>query len=112
MPFKRELYPKNWKEISLKIRNRANWACECKGECGSHDGICSALGGVAHPITGSKVILTVAHLDHNPSNCDEGNLRAYCQRCHLNYDKHHHAKNAAETRRRKKIDAGQLEFLR
>ena len=33
-----------------------------------------------------KVILTVAHLDHEPENCDPENLRAWCQRCHNAYD--------------------------
>ena len=39
-----------------------------------------------HPVTGSKVVLTIAHLDHTPENCDDENLRAWCQRCHLTYD--------------------------
>ena len=33
-----------------------------------------------------KVILTVAHLDHQPENCDPENLRAWGQRCHNAYD--------------------------
>lgn len=33
-----------------------------------------------------KVVLTVAHLDHQPENCDPENLRAWCQRCHNVYD--------------------------
>lgn len=33
-----------------------------------------------------KVVLTVAHLDHMPENCDPQNLRAWCQRCHNRYD--------------------------
>ncbi len=43
-----------------------------------------------------KVVLTVAHLDHTPENCDDSNLLALCQRCHLRMDRDHHA----ETRRR------------
>lgn len=39
-----------------------------------------------HPETGSKVVLTVAHLDHQPENCADDNLRAWCQRCHNVYD--------------------------
>lgn len=35
--------------------------------------------------------------------------RAWCQRCHLNYDKHHHALNSAATRRAKSPQA-QLEL--
>lgn len=33
-----------------------------------------------------RVVLTVAHLDHQPENCDPDNLRAWCQRCHNTYD--------------------------
>lgn len=33
-----------------------------------------------------RVVLTVAHLDHQPENCDPSNLRAWCQRCHNAYD--------------------------
>jgi len=44
------------------------------------------------------VILTIAHLDHTPENCDLDNLKALCQRCHLTYDAKHHAKNARKTR--------------
>jgi hypothetical protein len=86
MPIKKEnrhRYPKNWKAISLGIRERAGWVCE-----GSPDyPDCRAEHGKPHPVTGSKVVLTVAHLDHIPENFDEGNLRAWCQRCHLNYDR-------------------------
>ena len=39
-----------------------------------------------HPDTGSKVVLTVAHLDHIPENCGDDNLLAMCQRCHNRYD--------------------------
>ena len=46
-----------------------------------------------------RVVLTVAHLDHTPENCDPSNLRALCQRCHNKYD----AKHRAETRRTNKI---------
>ncbi len=35
-----------------------------------------------------RIVLTVAHLDQDPSNCARGNLAALCQRCHLNYDRH------------------------
>lgn len=45
-----------------------------------------------------KVVLTIAHLDHDVTNNDEDNLRALCQLHHLQYDAAHHAK----TRRDKK----------
>lgn len=44
------------------------------------------------------VVLTVAHLNHTPEDCREDNLRAMCQRCHLNYDKDEHNAQAARTR--------------
>lgn len=40
-----------------------------------------------------RIVLTIAHLDHTPEHCDDNNLRALCQRCHLLYDKEHHAKS-------------------
>jgi hypothetical protein len=83
MPIKPEnknKYPRNWKQISEDIRfNRAQNKCE----------VCGAANYMPHPITGSKVILTVAHLDHTPENCDYTNLKAMCQKCHNNYDKNH-----------------------
>lgn len=38
------------------------------------------------------IILTIAHLDHDINNNDYSNLACLCQKCHLNYDKKHHAK--------------------
>lgn len=48
-----------------------------------------------------RVILTIAHLDHQPENCDPENLRALCQRHHLAHDHNHHRANAQATRRAK-----------
>lgn len=53
------------------------------------------------------IVLTVAHLDHTPENCDPTNLRALCQRCHLAYDADHHQRTAYRTRRNGKA-AGDL----
>ena len=36
-----------------------------------------------------RIVLTVAHLDHQPEHCDDANLRAWCQACHNRYDAHH-----------------------
>jgi hypothetical protein len=36
---------------------------------------------------GTKIVLTIAHLDHVPENNDPENLRALCQLCHISYDK-------------------------
>ena len=72
----RARYPRDWPAISLAIRERAQQRCE---DCG-------AANGQPHPVTGSRVVLTVAHLDHQPENCAPENLRAWCQRCHNRYD--------------------------
>jgi hypothetical protein len=55
------------------------------------------------PRTFTKVVLTVAHLDHTPENCHPNNLKAMCQRCHLAYDAQHHAQTRYETRRVGKV---------
>lgn len=90
MPFHKERYPKNWKEISKRIREREGDKCKW----------CGAENHKPHPVTGSKVILTVAHLDHDEQNCSDENLAALCQKCHLTYDAKIHAQHAAETRRK------------
>jgi 5-methylcytosine-specific restriction endonuclease McrA len=101
-PENRARYPKDWKAISLEVRERAGWRCE--GSPGHYPG-CRAVNGQPHPLTRSTVVLTVAHLDHTPENVgepgDRPNLMAMCQRCHLTYDAAHHAVNAARTRRLK-----------
>jgi 5-methylcytosine-specific restriction endonuclease McrA len=43
-----------------------------------------------------KIVLTVAHLNHDITDNRPENLRALCQRCHLTHDKEQHA----QTRRR------------
>jgi hypothetical protein len=96
----RRRYPRNWPEISRAIRfGRAGGRCECTGECGAgHAGRCEARHGQAHPVTGSRVVLTTAHRDHTPENCAPENLFAACQRCHLAYDRDQHRESAAWTR--------------
>jgi hypothetical protein len=89
----RHLYPADWKDISARIRfERAQNVCECGGRCDRHDGACGARNRDPHPVTGSRVVLTVAHLDHDPTHNKEDNLRAMCQRCHLAYDRVQHRK--------------------
>lgn len=104
MPIRREnvhRYPPNWRALTLWVKGtRADWRCECEGECGrgTHDGRCPNEHGEPAYGTGSRVILTTAHLDHTPENCDPENLRAMCQGCHLHYDREHHAQTRAATR--------------
>lgn len=108
MPIKPEnkaRYPKDWKAISLRIRERDGWRCK----------FCAAENGKPNPATGSMVVLTVAHLDHDPANCADENLAALCQKCHLTYDAKHHAENAKVTRRQRHEtdarEAGQMSFM-
>lgn len=134
MPIKPEnkaLYPANWTEISYRIRQRAHNRCEW---CGVENMtiIHRFHSDKALWITGDqwqrlpstekllwgneiKVILTVAHLDHNPANCADDNLKALCQKCHLTYDAQHHTVNAKKTRRQKRLDeiesSGQLDLF-
>lgn len=101
MPIRPEMaarYPDNWPEISDRIRRRSGGRCECKGECRrGHRSRCRAWNGHPHPETRSTVVLTVAHLDHIPEHCDEDNLVAMCQACHLSHDAEHHAQTRART---------------
>lgn len=102
MPIKPEnkaRYPKEWPQIRERIKTRSGNKCE-----GSPDfPDCHAENGKPHPDTGSKVVLTVAHLDHIPEHSSDDNLRHWCQRCHLNYDKEHHRQNVAKTYRSRKL---------
>ena len=100
MPMQRDRYPANWKAISFAVRNRDQNRCKW----------CDAMNGQPHPETGSKVVLTVAHIDHDTTHNEWENLAALCQRCHLRHDARQHATNAAETRRRRKVEAGQQEL--
>ena len=108
-PENKARYPADWKAISLEVREAAGWRCE--GSPVYPD--CRAENAQPHPVTGSRVVLTVAHLDHVPENVgqpgDRPNLKAWCQRCHLTYDAQHHASNAAATRRAKLAGADLFE---
>ena len=88
-------YPANWPELSAEIRfERAGNRCE--GSSAYPD--CRAQNGEPHPITSSKVVLTVAHLDHNKGSSDPRYLRAMCQRCHLKFDQKFRRKEIPEFR--------------
>lgn len=123
MPINYKEYPKNWKtEIRPAVLKRANNCCEfCKVpnykiilrgewngiECYQDDdgnifdantseSIGSDYVGEVHPTNKFiKIILTIAHLDHDKQNHNISidRLRALCQRCHLRYDVQNHVRN-------------------
>ena len=131
MPIDYKNYPKNWKtEIRPRILERANNCCEfCKVpnyalinrgkykgiDCyqDMHGNIFNAkngekigedyLGSLENP-RATKVILTIAHLDHDKENNEvlDERLKALCQRCHLGYDMEKHKKNRRETLNKRK----------
>ena len=131
MPIDYKKYPLNWKtEIRPGILKRAKNCCEncglknytygfrdLSGKFYStnyvlnrfemtgldfFDDVLSHLiekDGRAKPI---KIVLTIAHLDHNITDNSLDNLKALCQKCHLSYDAEHHRKNAMQTIKNKK----------
>lgn len=87
-------YPPNWAQIRAQVLARANHCCE--GTPQHPD--CRARNHEPHPETGSRVVLTTAHMwDMNKANGDLENLRALCQRCHLKWDLAMHLKRRRET---------------
>ena len=125
MPCDYRKYPATWRATSLTLRKvRARSVCECTGECGRDHGAeydseiadvlshvnvkndanrCQAMDRVDHPITQSRVVLTVAHLCQCEPLCDNPvHLKCLCQRCHNKLDAPMRAKNAAKTRRKNK----------
>lgn len=110
MPIDYSEYCDDWNEISEYIRfERAGNKCET----------CGAENYKPHPETGSKVVLTVAHINHdkddnrfNPDeydpNDEENNLVAECQRCHLWRDRKIHARNRKYGRKHNRKEQLQL----
>jgi hypothetical protein len=125
-PENRDRYPKDWPAISKHIRERAGNKCE---QCGVANGVFAARSKDAYMLSDGRVfdaetgeprgkvrgsefpalrwttiVLTVAHLDHTPENCDDSNLRCLCQRCHLAHDREEHVRarktNATRTAER------------
>lgn len=77
-PENRDRYPRDWALRSRFVRFiRGRGACEW----------CGAKHGEPHPITGSKVVLTCAHVhDDRPEAASLLNLAALCQICHNRHD--------------------------
>jgi len=116
MPIKPEnasRYPPDWPEIRARILRRAGDRCE---ECGARNHDYGYWKGERFVSLGQeidqtadamqlldgvkviRIVLTVAHLDHMPENCQLLNLRALCQRHHNRYDREHRNATASHTR--------------
>jgi hypothetical protein len=131
MPINYENYPPNWKAISLRIREREGNRCKWCAAPNHTEIVRSSVepvhyivfddqeGGYSYPdgqlirlseipgeydiSKGIRVVLTVAHLNHDITDNSDGNLAALCQRCHLRHDSQHHASNSKRTRAAKKV---------
>lgn len=115
----RKLYPDDWEEISFYVRFVR--ACgRCEGSPAYPD--CRAEHGKPHPVTGSIVVLTTAHLGvdkpdgtpgskHDKLDCRLENLAAMCNRCHLFFDLADHIANRKRNTLRRQVEAGQLLLL-
>ena len=133
-PENRDKYPKNWKAIRAEVLKRDGHCCKtCKVHNGSrgyrmsdgnwrevysHDGTLidpdheteEECAGIYRTPRWQQqlfpIVLTVAHLDHDPKNNGEPgnrpNLAALCQQCHNRYDTEHRTQTRAETRRRRR----------
>lgn len=123
-PANKSRYPKDWKAIRKEVLERAGHKCE---QCGvpnyawrvRYTGEWSMDEYAALDMAGygdtdgngriTRIVLTIAHLNHDPSDCGEPgnrpNLKALCQRDHLAWDKEHHLRNSWYTRRAKKGNA-------
>lgn len=90
-PERRALYParEEWQAIREAILLRAGDCCEGSPRYPS----CRASNGEPHPVTGSRVVLTIAHMEHDPRDSRPEVLRALCQRCHNAHDAQFRATN-------------------
>lgn len=95
-PENRDRYPRDWKLRSRFVRFvRARGRCEW----------CGAEHGKPHPITGSVVVLTTAHVfDDRPEASSLLNLAALCQRCHNRHDMKARRQGTRERRHAHTVD--------
>lgn len=126
MPMDRSLYPENWEAIAFEVKQNAGWDCEqchrpCRRPGESVDELIARIdcihpkwdlwqqeetaefGLIEVPKVG-RFVLTVAHLNHEPSDCRPENLKALCSVCHLQYDN----RQQSTKRRLKRERLGQL----
>lgn len=96
MPMIKARYPATWPAIALAVKQRADWCCqECGRRCQRPDESPEHFQrriGKAKP---RQYLLTVAHLDQDPTNCSGDNLKALCTVCHLRYDRQFRARQRA-----------------
>lgn len=133
MPMNRSLYPKNWDEMARSVKDSSQWRCqECDRPCRMPDESLmnffprllrdkpdnsralyktdDKLSNISEFKPG-RFVLTVAHLNHDPSDNSPGNLRALCSVCHLRHDAAHHARSRKSNRFKRLEKNGQLTFL-
>lgn len=124
MPIDYSRYPADWKQLRAQVLERSCNCCEVCGVANYAEGA-RDIKGVWHNehdidtlnsdvgyylFNGEypkivKIILTVAHLDHDIENNALDNLKALCQRCHFAHDREDNAKKRKESAQRKKIEA-------
>jgi 5-methylcytosine-specific restriction endonuclease McrA len=121
MPIKdKSLYPPDWKQIRQRILERDGHRCKhcgvenyavgartVDGEWMDERSINNLNSSEGEALFGHfpkiiKIVLTIAHLNHDPTDNRDENLSALCQKCHLNHDKDQHKENARKTRNKKK----------
>lgn len=129
-PENKILYPSNWKfiraDILIRAKNRCE-ICQVKNKEGvlrgtyqgvecfqdmdgniyrtdNGDYIDSNYVGDIEASESAKwvgIVLTIAHLDHNPENNCYSNLQCLCQLHHLRHDIHQHRESRRKTKLKK-----------
>ena len=122
-------YPADWPEIRMRILARAKNRCERCGVRNHAWGWRDTFGvfhetprqpfleaGYTKPpfdvacrdgahIHVIEIVLTIAHLNHQPEDCTDENLEALCQQCHNRLDA---ASRRAGMRERRHVGQGDL----
>jgi hypothetical protein len=75
-PEMKALYPPDWADIVRRIKARDGNRCKW----------CGAANYEPHPETGSRVVLTTAHINHDPTDNRDENLASLCNKCHNGHD--------------------------